>query len=178
MNTPVTPIGTWIGERARDAHSAAPALARAALQVPPARLPVRRRSLRGIALTIVAFGSVIAVLWPKSVPLASSAEPQPWTIEVMSNGARPVRALAYGREAGLHLITVQPKDAPAEDRRSVSARLGEDDVYLLSLGWSNLAVATSAPAGLRGGPIELAANARMLRFYRNETGTFVRTSWR
>ena len=178
MNTPVTPVGTWIGGRAASAHSSPPAFAQIATRPRPFPPPVGRRTLRGVALTIVALVSCLVVLWPSSVPLASTPEQQTWTIDVMSNGAHPVRALAYGREAGLHIITVPPKDAPIGDRRSVPARLGQGDVYLLSLGWSNLAVATSAPEGLRGGPIELTASARMLRFYRNATGTFVRTSWR
>ena len=178
MNTPVTPVGKWIGERARDANSAAPLLVYAVVHGSPSPARVRRRGLRGVVLTVVAVASAVALLWPSPVPIASPAESQTWTIDVMSNGAYPIRALAYGREAGLHLITVPSKDAPVEDRRSVAARLGRGDVYLLSLNWSNLAVATSAPAGVRGGPITLAANARMLRFYRNTTGTFVQTSWR
>ena len=129
-----------------------------------------------IAVAAVTIAGVL--LWPSAVPVASSPEKQTWTIEVTSNSAHPVRALAYGAEAGFHVISVPPKSAPISDRRSVSARLGQGDVYLLSLGWSNLAVATSAPAGLPGGPIVLQARARMLRFYRNTTGTYVRTSWR
>ncbi len=107
-----------------------------------------------------------------------SADPHTWTFDVTSSGNAPVRALAFGSDAGFHIISVPPQGAPDEERRAIQARLGQGDVYLVSLGWSNITVTTAAPPGVPDAPIGLRATARMMRFYRTAAGTGVRTSWR
>ena len=144
------------------------------------RSPVRRHPfLRAAAYTAVSVAAVIVTLSaiatllsaPLSGPEASSPS---WSVELSSAGHRPVTVLAYGREAGIHLLRVPPASSP-DQRRVVSARLAAGELHLLSLGLSSLRVRTSAPPG--SGLIELGAEGRTVTIFQSQAGTGVRAGW-
>jgi hypothetical protein len=115
--------------------------------------------------------------WPRataSSPPASAGAS--WNVELTSTGAKPVTALVFGREAGVHLVRIPDASATPEERRRVPARLAAGDVYMVSLGWSQLDVHTSSPKGTA--PMTFGAQARFVRLFKDTRGTGIRTSWR
>jgi hypothetical protein len=99
-----------------------------------------------------------------------------WNVELSSAGTEPVTALAYGSEAGLHLVRVPGRNAPADERRRIPVRLSAGNVYLVSLGWHDLNLSTRSPAGAP--PMRLTAHARFVTLFQSPGETGVRTSWR
>ncbi len=69
---------------------------------------VRRRLRLSIMAAAVLFAGLVAT-FPPSRPTADTAPaaaPPAWNVELMAAGRRPVTALVYGAEAGLHLVRV------------------------------------------------------------------------
>jgi hypothetical protein len=107
-------------------------------------------------------------------PPIAGASPA-WNIELSASGTEPVRALVFGEEAGIHLVSIPATGAPVEDRRRVAARLAQGDVYLMSLGRSPLQVRTSSPAGIGG--VTLSADARFVKLFQRPDRIGITTGW-
>ena len=139
---------------------------------------VRRRLRLSIMAAAVLFAGLVAT-FPPSRPTADTAPaaaPPAWNIELMAAGRRPVTALVYGAEAGLHLVRVPAAAAGGAEPRVIPARLGESELYMMSLGWAPLEVRASSPPGTT--PMSWSAQARFVQAYQDERGTGVQTSWR
>ena len=108
-----------------------------------------------------------------NTPIAG-ASPE-WNIELSASGTEPVRALVFGEEAGIHLVSIPATGASIEDRRRVAARLAQGDVYLMSLGRSPLQVRTSGPPGVRG--VTLSADARFVKLFQRPDRIGITTGW-
>ena len=92
----------------------------------------------------------------------------------MSAGSRPVTALVFGEEAGVHLVTVPAADGSAEPRR-LPTRLAAGDVYMVSLGWDDLSVASASPKGSE--PMRFGAQGRFVKLFKDGRQTGIRTWW-
>lgn len=137
----------------------------------------RSRRLRRNALLATAVLGLAVAFWPRSsiATLPAGAAPR-WNVELSSTGRHPVTALVFGKEAGVHLVSVPGTDATADERRRIPARLGNGDVYMVSLGWSPLEVHATSPRGTA--PMSFAAQARFVRLFAEQRGTGISTSWR
>ena len=137
-----------------------------------------RRSRRMIALSVIA-GALLAaaLLWPQSTPVATPAATAGarWNVDLASAGVRPVTALVFGVEAGVHLVRVPAAGASEEERRRVPARLAAGDVYMVSLGREALSVHSTSPTG--SAPMAFTARARFVRLYHTPRATGIRTGW-
>jgi hypothetical protein len=133
--------------------------------------------VRGVMLVTVATLIGVAV-WPRSRPTSQhgAAAASYWNLELSSAGTKPVTALVFGDEAGVHLVQLPGSGASAEERQRVPVRLGSGDVYMMSMGWSGLDVRTSSPAG--SAPMSFGAQARFVKLFKSANGTGIQTSWR
>jgi hypothetical protein len=147
--------------------------------VPPGRIErvLSSRALRGAA----AAGVLAAVISGGMFFTKGSTAPTPpvaprWEVDVASAGTRPVRALVFGSEAGVHLVRVPPAGASPSERRTIITRVALGDVYMVSLGRSPLAVRTESPPSIRG--MSFTATARFVKLYQRPDATGIRTGWR
>ena len=177
MHTPVTPIDVRTSvHKLGSRESQKLTVSRQVAEHPPTS---RHISLMVPMIVVSLIAVVILTLTrPATMPPSISGSAAPWNLELASTGTTAVRALVYGPEAGFHVITVPSRTASGEERRGVLARIGRGDVYLMSLGWSNIQVTTSRPPGDNTPLLSLAATGRMLRIFTNARGMGVRTSWR
>lgn len=131
---------------------------------------LRRRRAAGIVVAALVLGLLVTALWPAADSLGTT-EVGPWNVSVRSGGSRSVMVLAYGKEAGLHLIRVPASDGKSGSR-VLTARLGEAPLYLVSLGRAPLEVSAMAPPGKRQ---SWNARGRVVQAFKDERGTGVRT---
>lgn len=118
-----------------------------------------------------------SALWTRTPVVATSRDvAATWNVELSSAGAHPVTALVFGKEAGVHLVSIPGTDATPEERRRIPARLAAGNVYMVSLGRSDLHVHTASPPGTP--PMAFAAQARFVQLFKSKGGTGIRTSWR
>lgn len=140
------------------------------------RLRPSRLLWRTVLLASATLALAVA-LWPRASTANRHSDVAPrWNVELSSTSRHPVTALVFGREAGLHFVSVPGTDASGEERRRIPARLGAGDVYMMSLGWSPLQVHTSSPRGTA--PMSFSARARFVTLFVEPRGTGIRTSWR
>jgi hypothetical protein len=111
----------------------------------------------------------------QSAPESQPATGGVWNVELSSTGTEPVTALAFGREAGLHVVRVPGRNAPIEQRRSIPVRLAAGNVYLVSLGGAGLNLSSTSPAGAPH--MAFTAQSRFVTLYQSPSETGVRTSW-
>ena len=154
--------GTW------DIPSRAP-LATVNDQAGLARRSRRRRVFVGAVIAALSIGALIKTVWPEREALGST-EVGPWDIRINSGGARSVVVLAYGREAGLHLVRV-PSSQGSSPSGLLSAKVGPSALYLISLGRAPLEVSASAPSG----QTRWKARGRVVKAFMDNRGTGVRT---
>ncbi len=121
-----------------------------------------------IAMSVVAsyFASALS-----TIPIAAAPA---WSVELSSSSSHSVLALAYGPEAGLHVIRVPAADA-VEEPRVIAARLAKGELHMISLGWSSIRARSSAPSGERA--MSWSAESRSITAFQHKDGTGVRTSW-
>lgn len=155
-------------------------VARNLVAMAPAAIPVPRSRLQGAmarGVVIVAAGllALRAVAGWLAEPLvdASTAAPA-WTVEVTSSSERSLLALAYGREAGFHIVRVPGMNA-STDPRVIPARLARGELHLMSLGLSKLRAHSVAPRGLPASA--WSAEARTITAFQRPDAMGVRTSW-
>jgi hypothetical protein len=141
---------------------------------------VRRRSrikrvlaYVAVTLAIVAAGFVY-VAGRIATPLATTSGAPSWNVEVTTRGAEPITVIAYGREAGFHVVRV-PADGSGDPARVIPARIADAELHLISLGWSGLKVRTMSPEGAPR--VVLDASSRSVTIYQTPTQTGVRTGW-
>ena len=141
----------------------------------PLTKPGRRGWLAGVVATALLLGVYLA---PRpSLPFAPLVGAAPsWNVELAAAGARPVTALVYGEEAGLHLVRIPAASAGRSARRVIPARLAQGELYMVSLGWSPLVVRASSPPGTPR--MSWSAQGRFVQAFQDERGTGVSTSWR
>jgi hypothetical protein len=132
----------------------------------------RRRWLTGLA-AILALGA----LWVRStdVNARASGDNGLWNIELASNGARPVTALVFGQDAGVHLVRVPVAGSAPDERSRIPVRLARGNVYLMSLGRDGLDVSTASPPGAP--PVAFTAHARFVKLVKSPRATGIQTGW-
>ena len=141
---------------------------------------VRRRSRTKRALAYVAVTLAIVAagfLYVASriaTPLASTSGSPTWNVEVTTTGSRPVTVIAYGREAGFHVVRV-PADGSGDPARVIPARIADAELHLLSLGWSGLKVRTMSPEGTPRTVLD--ASSRSVTIFQTPSQMGVRTGW-
>jgi hypothetical protein len=142
---------------------------------PTAVNPLRSRRL--LVLGLIAGALLAALLWRRSSPVSApiTAVGARWNVDLASAGGRPVTALVFGREAGVHVVRVPAAGASEEEQRRVSARLANGDVYMVSLGREVLSVHSKSPAGTA--PMAFTARARFVKLYHTPQATGIRTGW-
>jgi len=139
------------------------------------------RATRGarwrVVLAAVAIVYCGFTLWNRA---DSARTPNPaaanWNVDISSAGHDPVTVLAFGPEAGLHLMKVPGDNATADERSRIQARVRAGKVYLVSLGRSELSVHTSSPPGVER--MAFWAQARFVQIFPMRGGTGIRTSWK
>ncbi|MCC7000694.1 MAG: hypothetical protein IT357_00960 [Gemmatimonadaceae bacterium] len=109
-----------------------------------------------------------------ATPLATTSGAPSWNVEVTTTGAEPITVIAYGREAGFHVVRV-PADGSGDPARVIPARIADAELHLISLGWSGLKVRTMSPEGAPR--VVLDASSRSVTIYQTPTQTGVRTGW-
>jgi hypothetical protein len=141
------------------------------------RATIARRWRIALGAAMLAFSTY--AVWHATRPALAPALPPisaNWDLELTSAGNSPVTALVFGREAGLHFVTVPGIDASAEERRRIPARIHAGNVYMVSLGWPQLNVHTASPPGAPR--MAFMAQARFIRIFSASDGTGISTSWR
>ena len=141
------------------------------------RPPIQRLLAYGtlaVVTTVVSLSTLASVL---ATPLDSpGSTPAPtWLVEMTTTGDRPVTALVYGREAGIHLVRVPAATAVSSVARIIPARLAKGELHMFSLGLSTLRVRTSSPG--RPPHSGFMAESRVITAFQSASGTGVRTWW-
>jgi hypothetical protein len=132
----------------------------------------RRRKVLGGGLAVaLVLGAVVKTLWPVAGTLGST-EVGPWDVRVSSGSAHSAVVLAYGKEAGLHVIRVPASSERTPTSALLSARIGPSPLYLISLGRSPLEVNAIAPTSDH---LAWKARGRFIKAFRDHRGTGVRT---
>ena len=141
-----------------------------------ARHTLVTRTIRSATLAVVvSFCLAGSSLWRHASRDVSAAKGGSWSVELSAAGLEPVTALAYGREAGLHLVTVPGRDAPLEERRRLPVRLAAGNVYFVSLGRTGLTVHSESPSD--SPRISLSAQSRFVTLFQSARVTGIATSW-
>lgn len=147
------------------------AYAETALEVAPEAGSAAKGSIRRRFLSAGALGLVAAafLLWPKGavVPAAGA-----WDLEIASNSSHTTTALVFGRNAGLHVLSVPSRESGKAPAR-ILANIREGDVWFVGLGRSALQVEARAPAGET---MAFTATARVIRTVHGNGMTGVRTN--
>jgi hypothetical protein len=134
-----------------------------------------KRVLAYLAVTIaIVAASFVYIAGRVATPLATASGAPSWNVEVTTTGSKPVTVIAYGREAGFHVVRV-PADGSGDPARVIPARIADAELHLISLGWSGLKVRTMSPAGVPR--VVLDASSRSVTIYQTPTQTGVRTGW-
>lgn len=138
----------------------------------------RSRAKRVLAYAAVTVGIVaVALSYITSriaTPLASTSGSPTWNVEVTTTGSRPVTVIAYGREAGFHVVRV-PADGSGDPARVIPARIADAELHLLSLGLSGLKVRTMSPEGTPRTVLD--ASSWTVTIFQTATHMGVRTGW-
>ena len=113
-------------------------------------------------------------LWTRGSTAATTNAAQ-WDLQLASGGAQPVTALVFGQETGIHLVRLPAAGGAAELRRSIPVRLGQGDVYMVSLGRDRLEISAASPRGTV--PMRFAADGRFVKLFHTSEATGVRTGW-
>lgn len=142
-------------------------------QPEPARPGHHRRWWLMAAATTLGLGA-LWVRWTDVNPRAS-ANGALWNIELASNGARPVTALVFGQDAGVHLVRVPVVGSAPDERSRVPVRLARGDVYMVSLGRDGLDVSTTSPPDAPR--MAFTAHARFVKLVNSPGATSIRTGW-
>jgi hypothetical protein len=130
----------------------------------------RRKIVGAVLVAALCVGALAKTLWPVAGALGST-EVGPWDVRINSGGARSVVVLAYGREAGLHLIRVPAASQQTPASGLLSAKIGPSPLYLISLGRAPLDVSAIAP----GSSQSWTARGRVIQAFKDSRGTGVRT---
>ena len=131
----------------------------------------RRRSvMRRIAGAGLVLAVLAKVLWPAAGTLGTT-EIGPWDVRINSGGTRSVLVLAYGREAGLHLMRVPATSQTSGVSALLSAKVGESPLYLIALGRTPLEVSAVAPKAEQSWK----ARGRVIQAFKDARGAGVRT---
>lgn len=134
-----------------------------------------KRVLAYVAVTLaIVVASFVYIAGRVATPLATASGAPSWNVEVTTTGAEPVTVIAYGREAGFHVVRV-PADGSGDPARVIPARIADAELHLISLGWSGLKVRTMSPAGVPR--VVLDASSRSVTIYQTPTQMGVRTGW-
>ena len=132
-----------------------------------------KRSRRRVVLTSVAVVGLLLgalkVLWPVAGTLGAT-EVGPWDVRINSGSTRSVVVVAYGREAGLHLMRVPASSGRVSSSAMLSARIGESPLYMISLGRAPLEVSSIAPNPVQSWK----ARGRVIKAFKDDRGTGVR----
>jgi hypothetical protein len=134
------------------------------------RLSRRRTVLRRIAGAALVLAVFAKVLWPVAGTLGTT-DIGPWDVRITSGGRGSVVVLAYGREAGVHLMRVPAASQTSEVSARLSAQIGESPLYLISLGRTPLEVSAIAPKA----DASWKARGRIIQAFKDARGTGVRT---
>jgi hypothetical protein len=139
----------------------------------PARSALRRYWWLTGAAAILALGA----LWMRwtDVNSRTSGDSTLWNIELASNGTRPVTALVFGQDAGIHLVRVPVAGSAPDERGRIPVRLARGNVYLMSLGRDGLDVSTASPPG--SPPMAFTAHARFVKLVKSPRATGIQTGW-
>lgn len=143
---------------------------------PPAVRPRLQRVLaRGVVIVAAALLALRAVAGWLAEPLELSSVNAPtWHVEVTSSSTSSVLALAYSREAGIHVLRV-PGMGNSDEPRVIPAQLARGELHLISLGLSGLRARADGPTGV---PLKSwSAEARTITAYQHPSRTGVRTGW-
>jgi hypothetical protein len=138
-----------------------------------ARARRRRWTLVGSSV-LLSVALIAGALWTRGSTAATSSAAQ-WDLQLASGGAQPVTALVFGQEAGIHLVQVPASGGSAELRRSIPVRLGQGNVYMVSLGRDRLEISAASPRGAV--PMRFAAEGRFVKLVHTSGATGVRTGW-
>lgn len=146
----------------------------------PLTLDPRRPAWRRHGVIAAAAAGLLALLvasWMLGSAVtnpAGTASSGDWRIELESAGSKPLTALVYGEESGLHVIRVPAAGAGLDERRVMSAKLGKGEVHMISFGSSPLHIQATSPAGgTPMTPVSMSARGRIVTLFENG----VRTGW-
>ena len=89
-----------------------------------------------------------------------------WNLQIASGSHKPVKMLAYGKNAGLHLVTVEPAREGHSHDTQLPARLGEGQVWMFALSFSPIEVHATAPANT-GGAKAFSASGHVIKAFQN-----------
>jgi hypothetical protein len=134
----------------------------------------RRRWTLVSSSALLGVSLIAGALWTRGSTAATSSVAQ-WDLQLASGGAQPVTALVFGHEAGIHLVQLPAAGGAAELRRSIPVRLGQGDVYMVSLGRNRLEISAASPPG--SVPMRFAAEGRFVKLVHTSEATGVRTGW-
>ena len=132
----------------------------------------KRSSRRKVITRVAAVGLLLValkVLWPVAGTLGTT-EVGPWDVRINSDGTRSVVVIAYGREAGLHLMRVPAASEGLSAAALLSARVGDRPLYMISLGRAPLEVSAVAPNARQSWK----ARGRVIQAFKDDRGTGVR----
>ena len=117
---------------------------------------------------------LLAALWLRSPTIVPTgvAPANRWDLQLTSASTQPIRALVYGKHAGIHFVTLPPAPLPDDRRTIVPVALKDGDVWMVSLGWSSIQVRSGAPSSYL--PMSFGATGRIIRAYERPSGTGVR----
>jgi len=153
--------GTW------DLPSQAPLIRVADQRAGLTKVSRRRKVLTRVAIAGMMLGVLAKVLWPV-VGRLGTTEVGPWDVRINSGGSRSAVVLAYGRDAGLHLMRVP---ASSQISSQLSAKIGHRPLYLISLSRAPLEVSAIAPTSDQS----WTARGRVIQAFKDKRGTGVRT---
>jgi len=139
----------------------------------PASTPIASSRRRWLTAPLAAL-VLLAALWLRSPTLVPTgiAPADRWDLQLTSAGSKAIPALVYGAHAGLHFVTLGPAPLLDDRRTIVPVALKDGDVWMISLGWSQIQVRSSAPPS--HAPMSFGATGRIIRAYQHPTGTGVR----
>lgn len=148
--------------------------ASAAAVRPVPRSRVKRLLAYTVATLAVAAAAFVYIAGRIASPLATTSGSPTWNVEVTTTGSRPVTVIAYGREAGFHVVRV-PADGSGDPARVIPARIADAELHLLSLGLSGLKVRTMSPEGTPRTVLD--ASSWTVTIFQTATHMGVRTGW-
>ncbi|MEP6781188.1 MAG: hypothetical protein ABJC26_14930 [Gemmatimonadaceae bacterium] len=113
-----------------------------------------------LTLAAIAYG-----MFSKATPIVAGGAPN-WNISISSGSHKPVKMLAYGEHAGLHMITVDPVKSNLENATQLPIKLREGPVWMFALSFSPIEVRAKAPPN-SGGVISYGARGHVVKLLQN-----------
>ena len=141
----------------------------------PAERPARRVRVGWIVGALATAVLAASIAWTQLVDVSSRPTAVPgkrWAMQIASAGTKPTPALMFGRQAGLHVVTVLPRPENGDAVDVLPAALKDGDVWIISLSASSLDVRTNAPAGEL--PMSFRAKGHIINMYQTKKRTGVR----